>query len=326
MYDLVVRGGTVIDGSGSAGIRADVGVRDGRIVEVGRIGGRGREEVDAEGHVVSPGFVDGHTHMDAQVFWDELGTSSCWQGVTTVVMGHCGFTLAPARADRRELVVRNLNGPRTSPGRYGRGDQVELGDLPGVPRRGRPAPEGDQPRRQPRPLGVAHLGHGRASVRGGGFDDELDEMARVLREALEAGAMGFTTTRNTFHQTSDGRPVASRWRLGRGRPAGLRDGRRRRRHLPDHRRAGGQLPRPRGPGGVLPTGWGPWRWRPGCPSPSGSRRRPQGSRRSTSSTPPWPRGPDLRHGPPGGRLGPVVRDPAALRPVGRLEGVPHAAS
>ena len=69
---------------------------------------QGRDEIDADGHVVAPGFVDGHTHMDAQVFWDDLGTSSCWHGVTTAVMGNCGFTLAPARADSRSLVVRNL--------------------------------------------------------------------------------------------------------------------------------------------------------------------------------------------------------------------------
>jgi len=211
MYDLVVRGGTVIDGSGSAGIRADVGVRNGRIVEVGRIGGRGREEVDAEGHVVSPGFVDGHTHMDAQVFWDELGTSSCWQGVTTVVMGHCGFTLAPARADRRELVVRNLERAEDiSPVAMAEGIRWSWETFPEYL---------DAVDRLPKGINyAANLGHsalrtwvmGERAFEAEASDDELDEMARVLREALEAGAMGFTTTRNTFHQTSDGRPVASR--------------------------------------------------------------------------------------------------------------------
>src|SRR6267378_3502510 len=96
-YDVVVRNGVVVDGSGLASFRADVGIRDGRVASIGRIRERGSEEVDAEGHVVTPGFVDGHTHMDAQLFWDPLGTSSCWHGITTVVMGNCGFTLAPAR-------------------------------------------------------------------------------------------------------------------------------------------------------------------------------------------------------------------------------------
>src|SRR5688572_23121316 len=107
-YDLVIRNGTVIDGTGAPRRQADVAVQNGRIAAVGDVDGSGREELDAEGHVVAPGFVDGHTHMDAQLFWDEIGTSSCWHGVTTVVMGNCGFTLAPARPDARELVVRNL--------------------------------------------------------------------------------------------------------------------------------------------------------------------------------------------------------------------------
>jgi N-acyl-D-amino-acid deacylase len=107
-YDLVIRNGWVVDGSGSPRYRADVGVAGGRIVAIGRIGGAARQVVDADGQAVAPGFVDGHTHMDAQVFWDPLGTCSCWHGVTSVVMGNCGFTLAPcARADRH-LVMRNL--------------------------------------------------------------------------------------------------------------------------------------------------------------------------------------------------------------------------
>src|SRR4029434_1069693 len=107
-YDLVIKNGTVVDGTGLPRYRADVGVRHGRIVSIGRIRERSKEALDAEGHVVTPGFVDGHTHMDAQIFWDPLGTSSCYHGITTAVMGNCGFTLAPCAAKDKHLVVRNL--------------------------------------------------------------------------------------------------------------------------------------------------------------------------------------------------------------------------
>src|SRR5689334_10949988 len=105
MYDLVIRNGTVIDGTGLPRYRADVAVSGDRIAAIGRIPGKGKEEIDATGRVVSPGFIDGHTHMDAQVFWDPLGSCSCWHGVTTVVMGNCGFTLAPGPAERRDRII-----------------------------------------------------------------------------------------------------------------------------------------------------------------------------------------------------------------------------
>ena len=107
-YDLVIRGGTVVDGSGLPRYRADVGIRGDRIARIGTIHGRGREEVDARHRIVAPGFIDGHTHMDAQVAWDPIGSCSCWHGVTTVIMGNCGFALAPCKPDAREWFARCL--------------------------------------------------------------------------------------------------------------------------------------------------------------------------------------------------------------------------
>ena len=107
-YDVVVKNGTIIDGSGGARYRADLGIKDGKIRSIGRVESKGARVIDAEGHVVSPGFVDGHTHMDAQVFWDPIGSCSCYHGVTSVVMGNCGFTLAPCREEEADMVFRSL--------------------------------------------------------------------------------------------------------------------------------------------------------------------------------------------------------------------------
>ena len=107
-YDLIIKGGTIVDGSGLPGVMGDIAVSDGRIAKIGQLNGESATEtIDAEGHIVSPGFVDGHTHFDAQIFWDPLGTNSCWHGVTSAVMGNCGFSLAPCAEKDKELVYDN---------------------------------------------------------------------------------------------------------------------------------------------------------------------------------------------------------------------------
>jgi N-acyl-D-amino-acid deacylase len=210
-FDLVVRGGTIVDGSGTPGRRGDVAVVGDRIVGVGEVEGAGREEIDADGLVVAPGFVDAHTHMDAQVFWDHLGMPACWHGVTSVVMGNCGFTLAPARRGAEALVVRSLE----------RAEDIA----------GEAMAEGitwtwetfaeylDTLDRLPKGLNYASsIGHsalrtfamGERAFEEAATDDDLAAMATELRNALQAGAAGFTTSRSRAHATSDDRPVASR--------------------------------------------------------------------------------------------------------------------
>ena len=108
MYDIIIRNGTIVDGSGMPRFRGDVGIAGGKIAAIGRLHENARETIDADGHIVSPGIVDAHTHMDAQVFWDPIGTCSCWHGITSVVMGNCGFSLAPCAEKDKLLVMRNL--------------------------------------------------------------------------------------------------------------------------------------------------------------------------------------------------------------------------
>ncbi len=210
-YDLVIRGGHVVDGSGGDPVRADVACEGDRIAEIGRIRESGREEIDAEGQVVTPGFIDGHTHFDAQVFWDPQGANSCWHGVTTAVMGNCGFTLAPVHADARPLVVRNLE----------RAEDIDPKVLAeGIPWSWETFPEYlDTIDRLPKALNyAANIGHsalrtwamGERAFEEAANDDDLARMSGQLEAALRAGAIGFTTTRSEHHETSDDRPVASR--------------------------------------------------------------------------------------------------------------------
>jgi len=210
-YDLVIKNGWVIDGSGLPRYRADVGVTHGRIAAIGRIRESAREVIDAEGQVVAPGIVDGHTHMDAQVFWDPLGTSSCWHGITTVVMGNCGFTLAPCAKADRHLVMRNLE----------RAEDIAAEAMEaGIEWRWTTFAEFlDAIESLPKGINYSgYLGHsalrtfvmGERAFEQAAGEDDLGAMERELRDALRAGAIGFTTSRSPSHETPDGRPVASR--------------------------------------------------------------------------------------------------------------------
>src|SRR5215471_4372712 len=197
MYDLIIRNGTIIDGSGMPRYRADVAIEVGRISAIGKIRDGARETIDAEGHVVSPGLVDAHTHMDAQVFWDALGTCSCWHGVTTVVMGNCGFSLAPCEEKDKLLVMRNLERAEDiSPEAMQAGIKWSWKTFPQYL---------DAVDRLPKGINyAAYVGHSalRTYVMGArAFDEEansedLAAMKAELRSALRSGAAGFTTSRS----------------------------------------------------------------------------------------------------------------------------------
>jgi N-acyl-D-aspartate/D-glutamate deacylase len=210
-YDLLIRNGTIIDGSGLPRFRADVGIIHGKIATIGKIRDRTKEVIDADGHVVAPGFIDGHTHMDAQVSWDPLGTCSCWHGITSVVMGNCGFSLAPCKESEKDLVMRNLE----------RAEDIAPEAMEaGINWTWETFPEYlDTVERLPKGINyAAYIGHSalRTYVMGErAFSEEataqdLARMEREVRNAIRAGAIGFTTSRTRNHQTPQRQPVASR--------------------------------------------------------------------------------------------------------------------
>ena len=213
MHDLVIANGMVVDGTGASARRADVAVNDGVITEVGDLNGQqAQRTIDADGHIVSPGFVDVHTHMDAQIAWDPLGECSCFHGVTTAVMGNCGFTLAPVNSDERELVVRNLE----------RAEDISADAMAaGIDWSWETFPEYlDFVDATPKGINYAgYVGHsalrtwamGERAFEEAANDDDIAKMAAQVQASMRAGAIGFTTSVSGNHETSDDRPVASRF-------------------------------------------------------------------------------------------------------------------
>jgi len=210
-YDLVIKNGTIVDGSGLPSFRADLGILHGKIAAIGKIRASAKETIDAEGHVVAPGFIDGHTHMDAQVNWDPLGTCSVWHGITSVVMGNCGFSLAPCAEADNDVVMRNLERAEDiSPAAMSAGIKWAWETFPEYL---------DTVEKLPKGINYsAYLGHsalrtyvmGERAFHEQATPQDIERMKREVRDAIRAGAMGFTTSRSNAHRTPQGDPVASR--------------------------------------------------------------------------------------------------------------------
>ncbi|MGA8818810.1 MAG: amidohydrolase family protein [Xanthobacteraceae bacterium] len=212
MHDIVIRGGTIIDGTGKASFTGDVAIADGRIAGVGGKQAPGKREIDATGLLVTPGWVDAHTHYDGQAMWDPLISPSCWHGVTTVIFGNCGVGFAPVKKEHRGALMDLMEGVEEIPNPVlAAGLSWEWETFPQFM---------DELERRPRAIDIcaqaAHLPTrvyvmgDRAVRREAATPDDIAEMRRLTIEALRAGAFGFTTSRTDSHKTPDGEMVPSR--------------------------------------------------------------------------------------------------------------------
>lgn len=209
MHDLVIKGGTIVDGTGAPARTGDIAIEDGRIQELGAVNGAARETIDADGLLVTPGWVDIHTHYDGQATWDPLLTPSCWHGVTTVVMGNCGVGFAPVRPDKHDWLIGLMEGVEDIPGsalaegiRWSWETFPEYLDaLESFPRAldiGTQVPHG--------PVRGYVMGE-RGAKNEPATPDDIDAMAGIVKEGIQAGALGFSTSRTIFHRAVDGEPV-----------------------------------------------------------------------------------------------------------------------
>jgi len=208
-FDLLIRGGTVIDGTGAPRVQADVGIAGGRIAAIGWLDGSAETVIDAEGLVVAPGFVDPHTHYDAQLFWDPMLTCSSWHGITTVVTGNCGVGLAPVRPSAREMVMWDLVNLEAIP--YEALEQGLTWDWESFPdymnaaeRRGSGVNLAFLAPLTP----FRHYVMGEASLERAATPAETEAIAELLKGAMAAGAVGFSTTNASAHIGFQGRPIA----------------------------------------------------------------------------------------------------------------------
>ncbi len=208
-FDLIIRGGLIVDGAGGEPFEAEIAVVDGCIAAVGAVSGRGAEEIDAKGQIVTPGFVDIHTHYDGQVTWENRVTPSSGHGVTSVVMGNCGVGFAPCRPDEHALLIRLMEGVEDIPGIVMR---------EGIPWNWETFPEyfdrlaerhydADIAGYVPHAALRVYVMGQRGADREPSTDADRAEMARLLSEAMAAGALGFGTSRTLFHRSSDGKSI-----------------------------------------------------------------------------------------------------------------------
>jgi N-acyl-D-amino-acid deacylase len=212
-YDLKITGGTIVDGTGKAGFVGDLGIKDGKLVAMGKADGAATTTIDAKGRVVAPGFVDVHTHYDAQILWDRMLSISPWHGVTTTVIGNCGFGVAPTKAIHRKLIMQTLEkveGMSLDALSAGLGYDWPFETFPeyldAVEKRGSA-------------INIAALfGHtplrmyvmGEESTERAATQGEINSMKKLMREAMDAGAIGFGTSVSVSHNGYAGKPVPSR--------------------------------------------------------------------------------------------------------------------
>ena len=203
---LVIRGGTIVDGGGGEPYEADIAVADGRIAAIGDISARGAEEIDARGRIVTPGFVDLHTHYDAQVTWSERITPSSWNGVTTALIGNCGVGFAPCRPDERDMLIKLMEGVEDIP---------EPILTEGLPWNWQSFPDFlaaldarrfdmDIATQVPHAAVRVHVMGRRGFEREPSTEQDRAEMARLAAEGVRAGALGFSTSRTIAHKTLAG--------------------------------------------------------------------------------------------------------------------------